>query len=273
MESIKNFSSDDQEHTGSASASRKAISVPIFVYNKIGTPATAEPRPNSYVSLDRFSFQMEWLANRGYQTISPKDFWGIRKGFHQNAPAKPILITFDDASETVYSNAYPILRKYGFNALVFMVATAFGRPASWDGETDVHSHRLLTLDQLRSLLRHGWHVGSHSLTHSQLTKCDPEIIAREVQESKQLLEEKLGSKVDWFAYPFGDFNDASRSAVRQAGYKLAFATEQGDGDDFSIARRTITGRTHLLRFFWRLLRPNSFFRVDRFYRGRGSGRE
>ncbi len=194
---------------------------------------------------------MRYLAWRGYHTVLPQDLMNIRRVSASPLPRKPLLITFDDASQSVYTMAFPILKRLGYVASIFLVANTFGCPAFWDGETDQSPHRLMTLDQVKNLLQEGWDVGGHTLTHPRLTSCSEDVAFHEIKESKQKLEKIFRKEISWFAYPYGDFNSQLKELAVRAEYKLAFATEHGDGTDMAIARRNIGRRTHALRFFWR----------------------
>lgn len=174
------------------------------------------------------------------------------RGIPCEKPPKPILITFDDGSSTVYSEAFPQLSRQGFSAIVFMVTSHMGKPAVWDGETEGSVHRQMTPNELQALSRAGWGVGSHTASHVRLTELEPDVAARQLADSKNELEAVLGQSAGWFAYPYGDFSPALRDAVGKAGYEIAFATERGDGHPLSLARRIISGRDGTLKFFKRL---------------------
>lgn len=193
---------------------------------------------------------MNLLARLGYRTITPRELILYKRGDGVELPARPVLLTFDDGSQTVVSAALPILKSLGFVATVFMVVDRFGQPLLWDRERASSAHRLLTEDELKGLIKDGWDVGSHTLTHPRLSGLPPPDQWREIAESKRRLENVIGGEVTSFAYPYGDYNEALKNMVNQAGYQIGFATESGAGDLMAVPRRTIRG--HVLRFFWRL---------------------
>lgn len=231
---------------------RAHVDIPVLVYHRIGiAPATAE-HPDTYVHPRAFTRQLTLLKTLGYQTISPESYLKSRQGIPCEIPPKPILITFDDGSSTVFLEALPLLKRFGFSAVVFMVSSQMGKPAIWDGESESSGHRQLTPEELRALAGEGWSIGSHTATHARLTAMEPLELARELEDSKKELEATIGQESTWFAYPYGDFTPKIREAVSQAGYRISFATEQGDGNRLSIPRRIISGRVGLCRFLWRL---------------------
>jgi peptidoglycan/xylan/chitin deacetylase (PgdA/CDA1 family) len=141
-----------------------------------------------------------------------------------------------------------------------MVASRMGQPAVWDGEAEDSSHRQLTARELKALSDEGWDIGSHTLTHARMTDLSAERTSVELLESKKAIADAIGREPDWFAYPYGAFDSGLREAVSRAGYRMAFATEGGDGDPFSIPRRIISGRNGLLKFAWRLFQAGRLAR-------------
>ncbi len=236
------------------------MTIPVLAYHRVGIPPADAKHPDTYVHPRSFALQLRILKALGYETISPVDFAKLRRGEPCRLPVKPILITFDDGSSTVYSEARPLLRRHGFSAVLFMVSSRMGRSAVWDGEAENAEHRQLTAEELRALLEEGWTIGSHSATHARMTALDPDRRASELVDSKAALEAAVGRELDWFAYPYGAFDPELREAVSRAGYRMAFATEDGDGDDLSIPRRIIAGRAGLFKFLRRLYQARALAR-------------
>lgn len=226
--------------------------VPILAYHRIGVAPIGARHPDTYVHPGAFARQLVLLKALGYQAIAPEDYLRFRQGIALPMPRKPILISFDDGSQTVFSEALPLLKRHGFPAVVFMVSSQMGRPAIWDGDTEDFLHRQLTPAELRALRDEGWGIGSHTVTHSRLTDLGQDGVTRELADSKKYLESVVGRELTWFAYPYGDFSPEIRAVVGRAGYRLAFATENGDGEALSIPRRVISGRVGPIRFLCRL---------------------
>ncbi|HVE12499.1 MAG TPA: polysaccharide deacetylase family protein [Elusimicrobiota bacterium] len=228
------------------------VEIPVLVYHRIGVAPAHARHPDTYVHPRAFARQMALLKALGYRTIVPDDYIKLRQGRPCRVPPKPILITFDDGSATVLSEGLPLLKRHGFVAMVFMVSSRLGGPAVWDGETEASGHRQLTSAELRVLRGEGWTIGSHTVTHPRLIGLAAPERAKELADSKNELEAALGQEAACFAYPYGDFDPGLREAVSRAGYRIAFATENGDGNALSIPRRIISGRGGALRFLWRL---------------------
>jgi peptidoglycan/xylan/chitin deacetylase (PgdA/CDA1 family) len=77
-------------------------------------------------------------------------------------------------------------------------------------------------------------------------------LADEIVRSKNELEAELGFEVSWFAYPYGGYTSQAKRALSEGGYKIGFATEEGDGDIFAVPRRIISGKSGLFNFALRL---------------------
>lgn len=120
-------------------------------------------------------------------------------------PVRPVIISFDDGYADVYQNAFPILQEYGFIGTIYLYVDRIGSSA------------FLSEEEIRSLVASGWEVGSHSMSHPDLTK-DHSIVSYEVQESRAALEQLTGGQVSSFAYPYGELDDYVISIVRHSGY-------------------------------------------------------
>ncbi len=115
---------------------------------------------------------------------------------------------------------------------------------------------MLSTAQLRGLNEEGIEVGSHTVTHPWLSRIPLERASEEIRESKERLEDLLGRPVDHFAYPFGDYSQAVRQIVIEAGYSGACSTRWGkrhkQADLFDLRRVEVTGQDSLLQFALKL---------------------
>ena len=136
-------------------------------------------------------------------------------------------LTFDDGYEDFLSTALPMLETLGFSATVFVVAGMLGKENTWEhrGGPRLRS-RLLGADGVREISERRMEVGSHTVTHPRLSGLDPEMLAREVDDSRQMLGEIVGTPVEGFCYPYGDLDGPAVRAVRSAGYVYAVATKK-----------------------------------------------
>ncbi len=187
-------------------------------------------------SRECFSTQMTMLADRGYSVLSMGQFAEWLGGQTQiKSPA--LLLTFDGCDDDQLENAVPVLESFNFPATFFPVSCHL------DGEpTTLAVTWRRTLRELATL---GYTIGCHSHTHRGLTALPGAELWREVVDSKKLLEDLLGQPVDAFCYPYGACNSRVASAVRQAGFHLAFTIDLGgvnSGDDpYQLKRVPVLG--------------------------------
>ena len=95
--------------------------IPVLCFHGIGTPSSVVDSVDYYnTTLANFKAEMAWLASNGYQTITPQQYTAWLAGQAVTLPAKPVLITFDDAFPND-TQATPVLQQYGFHAVMFVV--------------------------------------------------------------------------------------------------------------------------------------------------------
>jgi peptidoglycan/xylan/chitin deacetylase (PgdA/CDA1 family) len=148
-------------------------------------------------------------------------------------------VTFDDGSETVYSTALPIMQRYGFTGTAFIVYNYIGIP------------RYMSANEIKALSAASWEIGSHSLSHGDLTT-RPDRQTDEIVESRRRLQSLLGVPILSFAYPFGAYNDDSLHNVHFAGYIAALGlgneTLQSNKNLFYLSRQAVKGTDDLNSF-------------------------
>lgn len=221
---------------------------PVLMLHSVSAP-TERRLKSLYISPGRFTRFMEWLKKSGYTSAFPAD-WDKRTADRRRA-----ILTFDDAYDDFMSNAFPVLDRMGFTATVFVVVDRIGKTNEWDESRGFKSRRLLSLDQVRELHRHGVHFGSHTLTHAWLTSASDHDLEREVGDSKRKLEDLLGVEVSSFAYPWGVADMRVRSAVARAGYKTALTTQEGlnwSEDPLALKRTNLAEVDTLPEFAFKL---------------------
>lgn len=213
-----------------------AVVVPILLYHQV-----APPKDNSryYVSPEVFEEQMQLLHNWGYQTITLEM---LEKAINDGAelPSRPMLITFDDGNINNYTTAFPIMQKYGFTGVMYIVGSYLGAELFMDA------------GQIQEMVAAGWEVGSHSMRHRDLTTLDESEMKFEIIQSRKVLERELGVPVRSFAYPFGLFNSDAVNLTNAAGYTTAMSlgssSDQGTWNVFALQRRDVSGRYDLKKF-------------------------
>jgi peptidoglycan/xylan/chitin deacetylase (PgdA/CDA1 family) len=187
--------------------------VPILTYHHIGVPSGTKWRLLS-VSQRSFEYQMSFLKRHGFQVISFDDLVeGIKKG--QEFSRNTVVIQFDDGYEDNYTYAYPILKKYGFPAIIFLVSDKVGTPG------------FLTWDEIKEMERYNIAAGSHTRHHAYLPRMGLAQAGEEITGSKKIIEDHLGHAINYFCYPSGGFTEDIKGLVKLAGYKAAATTNRG----------------------------------------------
>ena len=115
-----------------------------------------------YIAPERFQRFIAWLAERGYQSLTPLDWMAGKR------PARHVILTFDDGYDDFYTGAFPVLERFGLSATVFVVVDRIGKSNSWDEKPGYRSRLLLTLQEIRTAPPRCL-FGSHPLTHPFLT--------------------------------------------------------------------------------------------------------
>jgi peptidoglycan/xylan/chitin deacetylase (PgdA/CDA1 family) len=189
------------------------------------------------IAPDTFDAQLAALREHGYSVVSLGHLHDWRAG-RRELPQRCAAITFDDAFADFATEAAPLLSRHGFSATVFVPTSWVDKPAGWAG-AGYSAQPLLSWGAIRDLAADGTEFGSHSCSHTDLTTLTPEGLATELSESKQLLEDRLGSGCDTFAAPYGRTNLKVRQAVSER-YRLAVGVELASAhrncDIFDIPR-------------------------------------
>lgn len=187
--------------------------------------AVSERWPASLsVTPDAFERQLRLLSRSGFKGVT------FERAVTQGSDGRTVAVTFDDAYRSVFELARPILDEAGFPATVF-VPTDYpaspAQPMAWDGIDKWLSGpyerelRPMSWEQLGVLAETGWEIGSHSCSHPRLPSLTDEDLARELNESRSAVAERLGRPCGTLAYPYGDHDERVVEAARAAGYAAA----------------------------------------------------
>ena len=236
-------------------AQRKLLTqgTPVFAYHFIGDAPHNPGDPFLYLSPEKFDDQLAALREAGFTS-------GTLPGL-TTPPAPEVgkaIITFDDGCRNVFEHALPILARHQFTSIEFIVAGLVGKTNEWDTKNGHAGEQLMDSTQIREWLAAGHEIGSHSLTHRNLSKLDAAAAREQIFDSKKLLEDEFGIEVRHFCYPHGKWNQMVRDLVAEAGYKTACTTAYGvrtaDTDAMTLPRIfPLSGRDLAAKFRHRLI--------------------
>ena len=207
--------------------------VPIITYHRFG------PKPSTMtVTPSAFEAQMRYLAQNGYTVVPMARLAEFLEG-RIALPRKSVVITIDDGYRSTYEVAWPVLKKYGFPATVFLYT-------DFVGASDA-----LTWAQMKEMSASGLvDIQPHSKTHSNLTMklADEndaryrERIRREVETPVDTIRQRLDEPAVTYAFPYGDVNETVVEYLRGKGVKMGVTVTPGGNPFFApppMLRRTM----------------------------------
>jgi peptidoglycan/xylan/chitin deacetylase (PgdA/CDA1 family) len=220
--------------------------IPILMYHEIATEEKRKLICNKtastyIVDVDQFESQMRWLAEQDFSTVSLYDVVDIieNKNFLK-LPNKPIVITFDDGYAGNHEFVLPILKKFELSAVFFITLKEIGTPFMMDWK------------QLEELHSNGMSIQSHSKTHSLLGQLDKSGITYELKESKQILQDKLQTSVNFLSLPHGSYNELYKGVAIEVGYRGGCTSEIGFvhpmSDPFFLNRIAVDSKYNIDEF-------------------------
>lgn len=149
-------------------------------------------------------------------------------------------VTFDDIYDTVYTNAYPILKAHNVPYIVFIAPSLIGKE-----DTAAHVP-MITMEHLKKMAADPLCIiAAHGVEHKKFREYNPEEAKQSMMESKQWLEQTFGKPVEFFAFPFGRMVEVSNANIRtlsKCDYYCGFSALDG-----SLKQKWFTGRWYLPR--------------------------
>ena len=212
---------------------------PILVYHDFGYE-----KSGSFVSPENFNRQMEYIKKKGFEVITLDELVKSIKD-KRRLKRNKVVITFDDGYRDNFEYAYPVLKKFGFPATIFLITDLIGTEKEY-----------LSWDEVRVMSKDRISFGEHTRTHLYLGDVkDDKVLIEEIAGSKKAIEQKIGVTADYFCYPFGGFNKRAKEVVIDAGYKGACTTNRGfarfNSDVYELKRNKVTNSDTTNSFsFW-----------------------
>ena len=224
----------------------------ILMYHSISNDSTNRLT----IRPEMFAEQMQYLARQGFEVISLRKACDLLKA--KTSLRRKVVLTFDDGYQDFLKTAAPVLKQYGFTAMLFVVPAWCGKTGQW--RSNRKNERLLSTDELREVKGMGFELASHSMTHPNLTVLDDRALESELTGSRAAMAEWDATYFP-FAYPGGQFTPRERNAVARAGYDCAVIVggRWGNGpetDRFTLKREPMLASDSL---DWFSRRVNGYY--------------
>ncbi len=185
--------------------------VPVLCYHHIREFDTRKAlRMKEYeVTPAAFNDQMQALADNGFHTVLPEQLYDyLTKG--KALPSKPVMLTYDDTDEEQFSIAKPAMDKHGFKGVYFIMTISIGRP------------NYMSAAQIKQLSDEGHNIACHTWDHHKVTAYTETDWDIQMIKPRKKLEDITGKKIEYFAYPFGLWDEKAATELDKRGYKLSF---------------------------------------------------
>ncbi|VVC75452.1 Poly-beta-1,6-N-acetyl-D-glucosamine N-deacetylase [Aquicella siphonis] len=195
------------------------INIPILCYHNLNpvVPGSMNMTPQ------RFEEQIKWIKQNGFTVIPLKEAVEYLQGTRASLPEKSVVITADDGWKSVYTYMLPIVRKYKIPVTLFIYP-----------QTISNGKNAMTWDQLKELQQTGlFDIQGHTYSHPNFKRTKKKLsrpayekfVKNELVSSKKILEEKLGTKITFLAWPFGIYDDYLEQEAKNADYTMAFSID------------------------------------------------
>jgi peptidoglycan/xylan/chitin deacetylase (PgdA/CDA1 family) len=217
--------------------------VPVLSYHQFG-----QSKGKTTVTPEMFHAQMAYLKAHDYRVIPLSDLLDFLNG-KQALPRRAVVITIDDGYKSAYTIAYPILKKYGFPATLFVYSDFIG------------SHNGLNWQEMREMVASKLiDIQPHSKTHLNLNLREAleddtayvQRVEKEISTPLQQIQTHFGLPIHTFAYPYGETNDFVIARLQHHDYQMGATVQRGGNpffvDPFLLRRTMIFGDRSLEDF-------------------------
>lgn len=247
---------------------KRKYEMPVIMYHRVIKDESEKGVHGTYVTVEQFEEQMKYLKKKGYETVTFKDMLnnGYKKRFDKDK--KWIMLTFDDGYKDNYENAFPILKKYDFKGIIYILdGIEYNK---WDVDNPGNPEKrftLMTQDEILEMQNYGIEFGGHTSSHPRLAELNIDVAKKEIFNSKNNIEKTIGKELLSFAYPYGSLNEEVKKIPQDAAYKFAVATDSGSivfSDDlFEIRRIGIFPTNNLFNFKRKVSGRYNFIKIKR----------
>jgi len=205
---------------------------PVLMYHYIEAPTASTTLPGLYLRPEIFKDQLQEIKKNGYTPIFLADLAASLRD-KKKLPSRSIVLTFDDGYEDFYTQAYPLLKEYGFKSTLYVIVNR------------LDTSGYLTKAQVKELAESGLvEIGSHTFNHPDLRLAKEKAAEFEIKDSRLELEKISGRPVLTFAYPFGHYQVSDLAIASSSSYQGAVSVQPGvwqSTEDIWLIRRLRPG--------------------------------
>ena len=245
-------SSDD----AATSCSDIASHIPVLMYHSIADEGPAE-LGQWRMSPKKLAEQMDYLKENGFYSVNSADILAVLRGEKQ-LPGKPVMLSFDDGYSNFFDCAWPIIKKRGFTAEVFLVTDYVGGHAEWDSRFGSPA-KLMDWKTIRELQGQGVTFGSHLASHRRADELTVDEMIEESTRSRSTLEAQLQTRINSVAMPFGVWDQRLLKVFAETGYEIGLTTVDGwvtmGMNPLSLPRVEVVGDETVKSFSQKLIEP------------------
>lgn len=201
----------------------------LFVFHRFGD----DRHLSTNTSIETLRAEFEYLKQHNYEVISLKRLHNaLQKG--EEISDRWVVLTIDDSFKSFYENGLPLFKEYNypFTLFVYVQGTVgkYGDFMSWD--------------EIKESAKYG-EIGFHSYGHPHLVSLSDEAIKADTQKGLTILQEKLGFKPKYYAYPYGEYDERVRQNLASFGFDLIINQNAGavdsESDPLDLDRTALTG--------------------------------
>lgn len=230
--------------------------VSILMYHQVGHFAPMKSHRATYCRLEQFVAQMQWLNYSHTPVISLDQCLRMLRG-EEPAPARAVVLTFDDAYNDFADNALPVLKRYAFPATVYVPTAFIGGKAEWLAHDGLRPETLLSAERLRALAQEPLvTIGAHGVNHLRLAEIPLTEAKHEIERSRAEIERLLDRQIRHFCYPFGSVDPQVMGLVAAAGFATATTCQRGavtsGADPMGLPRKGISFGDNPLGYVWKV---------------------
>ena len=203
-----------------------------FIFHRITDGA-----PDNWADVNKFFFKafIDDALNQNNSFASINQWYEKGEG--------NLCLTFDDGNLSDFGNVFPVLGDRGIKASFFIVPDFVGKKGfmNWSHIIELH--------------KYGMEIGSHSLSHKFMTTLRNDDLHNEIAKSKKVIEDKIGSPINSFAYPYGDCSNKTHNIIKKLGYKNICTSKPGLNNSSRIIKRNSIHSQHKEKDIYHLLNP------------------